>query len=147
MSKPHIASDDGVVAYSDASQNGSIGIHGHIVLKYGMTGLVDGMALFIITEILGTEGNSLIQHYVVADYARGPNYDASAVVNCKILSYGGGGVDVYTCLIMGHLSDDARDTGHIQTIQHVSGAVMQHYLYARIAKYHLAYVAGGGVIV
>ncbi len=144
---PDVAADDGVVADGDASEDGGVGVDGDEVLDDGVAGHVEHVALGIVLEALGTEGDALVEGHVGADDAGLADDDARAVVDGEVLADGGTGVDVDAGLGVGLLGDDARYDGHLQLVQGVCQSVVGHGVDDGIAVDDLAVVGGGGVVV
>ena len=80
MCQPLVAANDGVVSDSDSSKQGGIGIDGNIILQDRVARLVNHIAVFVRLEVLGSQSNSLIEGYVVADNAGLTYYDTCTVV-------------------------------------------------------------------
>lgn len=61
LGDPHVAAYDGIATNGDTPEYGAVAIHDNIVLKYGMAvNALDGVALSIQRETLGTEGYALV---------------------------------------------------------------------------------------
>ena len=126
-----------------ASEYGAIAIYDDIVLEDGVAvDTLDGVAIRIERETLGTEGDTLIEFYMVADDAGGSDDDTRAVVDGEVATDSGGRMYVDTGLAMGHLGDDTWDEGNPQQVQLVGHAVTHDGAYGRVATDHLP-IAGG----
>ena len=135
---PDVAAHYGVVADGDAAQDGGIGVDGDVVLDDGVSRDVEHIALLVVFEALGTEGDTLIEGDVVADDAGLADDDTRAVVDGEVLANLGTGVDVDAGLGMGLLGDDAGDDGHLHLVQAVGDAVVYHRVDHGVAEDHLA---------
>ena len=110
--EPDITSYNSIVTDSDPSEDGSIRIDSHIVFENGMPGQVERKAFFGVTEILGPEGHSLIQHYVIADYRSCSNHYACSVVDAEVFPYFGRWMYVYSGAAVSHLRNHPRNDRH-----------------------------------
>ena len=115
LSYPYVTPNNRIVTYRDATKDGTIAIYDNIVLEDGMTiNALNGVSLSIEGETLGSEGNALIEFYMVAKDTGGANDYARAMINGEVTSNGGGRVYINACLAMGHLGDDTWDKGYTQ---------------------------------
>ena len=64
MGEPYVASDDGVVAYGDASEDGGVGVDGHVVLDDGVAWDIEEHAVVAACEAFGAESDTLVEHDV-----------------------------------------------------------------------------------
>lgn len=60
MSEPDVTSNHGIVANSNSSEDGGIGIYRDMVSDNRVTGNIDGSAVFIVYEVFGAQCHSLI---------------------------------------------------------------------------------------
>ena len=134
-----------MVADGDATKDGGIGIDGDMILDDGVTGNVEHVAVFIVAEALGTEGDTLIEGDVVANDGGLANDDASAVVDGEILAYLGARMDVDAGARVGLLGDDAGYDGHLHLMEQMGQTVVGHGVHDGIAVDDLALVGGGRV--
>lgn len=132
------------MAYGDTAQDGAVAVYDDVVAEDGMAvDTLDGVALRIEGEALGTKGDALVELHVIAEDTRCSDDDTRAVVDGEVATDGGGGVYVDTRLAMGHLGDDTGDEGYAQQVQLVGHAVAHDGAYGGVAADDLA-VAGGG---
>ena len=99
---------------------------------------LDGVAVVVERETLGSERNTLIQFHVVADDACGAYHHTRSVVNGEVVADGGGWMNVDARLRVGHLCDYSRNEWHSQFHQFVCYAVVGESLDYGIARYYLA---------
>ncbi len=64
MCEPYVAADDGVVAYGDASEDGGVGVDGHVVLDDGVARDIEEHAVVATREAFGSERDALVEHDV-----------------------------------------------------------------------------------
>ena len=147
MGQPDVASNGGVVAYGDASEDRSIGIDGDVVLDNGVAWHVQHVALFVVLETLGTKGNTLIESDVVADNAGFTDNDTRTMVDGEIFANLCSRMNVDTCLGVGLFGNDARNDGDFQLMQLMGNAVVRHRVHHRVAEDDLAVVRCGRVVV
>ena len=103
------------MADGDASKYGTVTIYDDVIFEDGMAvNAFDGLALLVKWEALGSESDTLIELYMVADDTGGTDDYSSAMIDGEVVTDGGGGVYVYACFAMGHLGDDAWDEGYTQ---------------------------------
>ena len=95
LREPYVTAYYCIMSDGYAAKYRCVGIDDHIVLNDRMARHVDGIAVLIELEALGTERNSLIQLNMVAYYCSLANYYASTVVNAEIFTDLGSGMDVY----------------------------------------------------
>ena len=144
---PDIASNDAVVPNGDAPQDGGVGVDGDVVLDDGVTWNVEHVAVLVVLERLGTQGDALIEGDVVADDASLSDDNTRAVVDGKILANLGTGMDVNTSLRVGLLGDDAWNDRYVQLVQPMGNAIVYHRLDDGVAEDDLAVVGSCGVVV
>lgn len=108
---------------------------------------LDGVAVVVERETLGSQGDSLVELHVVADDAGGPDDYARAVVDGEMVADGSRRMDVDASLGMGHLGNDSWNQGHAELYQFVGYAVVGEGLDDGIARDDLAEVLSGGVAV
>ena len=143
---PYVATDDGVVTDGDAAEDGTVAVDDDIVIKNGVAiNALDGVALLVEREALGSEGDSLIELHMVAEDAGGTDDNAGAVVDGEVTADGGGRVYVDARLAMGQLGDDAGDEGHTQEVELVCYAVARDGAYGGVAADDLSIAGGSGV--
>ena len=87
VGEPNVTAHHRVVPYAHAAQNRCVGIHRHMVLEDGVSGLIDRQPMLIVGEILGSQGNALIEHHMVAYLTCGSYHHTCAVVDAEILAY------------------------------------------------------------
>ena len=102
---PDVAANNGVVTDGDASEDGGSRVYDHVVFHDGVTRQAFDQT-FIITfgETLRAKGYTLIYANIVADNGGLADYRSGAMVNEEVFADGRAGVDVDTCVRMGHLS-------------------------------------------
>ena len=66
VGKPDVTSYYGILTDPNPAKDRRVGIHCDIVFQDGVARLVQGTTALIVTEILGTEGDSLIVNYLLA---------------------------------------------------------------------------------
>ena len=110
---PDVATDDGVVANGDATKDGGIGIDGDIVFDNRVARYVEHVAVLVVLEALGTQGDTLIDGDVFANDAGFANDDTRAVVDGEIFANLGTRMDVDTRFGVSLLSDDAGDDRYV----------------------------------
>ena len=98
----------------NASQYRGIGVDGDMILNDGVAWHVEHIALFVVFETLSTERHSLIKGDVVADDSGFADDYTCSMVNGKVFTDGGSGVNVNTGLRVSLLGDDTRDDGYFQ---------------------------------
>ena len=108
---------------------------------------VQDVALLVVLEILRTEGNALIEGYVVADDRCLTDNDTRAVVDGEVFSYLRSRMDVDTRLGVRQFCNNTRYHRHFQLVKLVGDAVVGHSLHYRITEYHLPIVQSRRVIV
>ena len=135
------------MADSNATEDGSIGINGDVVLDDGVARHIKYVAVGIVLEALGTKGNTLVKGDVVADDTRLADDDTSAVVNGKVFANTGTGMDIDTGLGVGLLGDDAWQNGYLHEVKCMSDAVVGHSIDDRIAEDDFTIGLGGRVTV
>lgn len=134
------------MAYGDAAEDGAVAVYDDVVFEDRVAvDALDGVALLVKGEALGTEGDALVELHVVAEDAGGTDYHACAVVDGEVAADGGGGMYVDTSLAVGHLGDDAGDEGYAQQVQLVGHAVVADGAYGGVAADDLAIARGGRV--
>ena len=85
----------------DASQYGGVGVYDDVILQYRMArNALDGLAVFVQRETLGTEGDTLIQLHVVTDDARLADNHTRAVVDGEETTDFGSRMDVDAISVM-----------------------------------------------
>ena len=84
---------------------------------------------------------------MVANHTGGTNHHACAMVDAEMLAYLRGRVYVDTCGRMCHLGDDTRNNGNALQMKLMCGAIVNHHLYHRIAKYYLLHRLYSGIVV
>ena len=57
---PDVASNDGMVADGDAAENGGVGVDGDVILDNRVARHVEHVAVLVVLETLGAEGNTLV---------------------------------------------------------------------------------------
>lgn len=145
---PDVTADSRAFPDGDASQNGGVGIDNHIVFQYRMAGdTLDGIALFVAGEALGTQSHSLIQFHMVADDTRGSDDHTRTMVNGKVVSDLGTRMDVDTRFGMCHFGDDTRDERYVEAIKFVGNPVIGDGTDDRIATDDFPEARGGRVTV
>ena len=108
---------------------------------------LDGLAVFVQREALGTEGHTLVQLYVVADDAGLADYHTRTMVDGKITAYFRSRMDIDSCFTMRHLGDDAGNEGDTQLEQFVCNAVVADGSDGRITADDFAERLCGGVTI
>ena len=108
---------------------------------------LDGLAVFVQREALGTEGHTLVQLHVVADDAGLADYHTRTVVDGKITTYFRSWMDIDSRFTVRHLGDDAGNEGNTQLEQLVCDAVVADGADGRIAADDFAERLCGGVTV
>ena len=112
---PDVTAYRRATAYRDAPQNGGVGVDNHVVFQNRVSrNAFDGVSVVVEREAFGSERDSLIELYVVADDASCPYHDARAVVDSEVVADSGGGMDVDAGLGMRHFRDDTRNQRHAQ---------------------------------
>lgn len=95
LSKPYVTADYRVMSDGYAAQYRCVGIDNHIVLDDWMARNVDGIAVLIKLETLGTKRNSLIELHMIANNCSFSYDDTGSVVYAEILTDFSPGMDVY----------------------------------------------------
>ena len=145
---PDIAAHGRSTSHGDASQNGGVGVDDDVVFQNGMAGdTLDGLAVGIEGEALGTQRDALVELDVVSDDAGFADYHTRAVVDGKVVAYLCARMDVDTRLAMCHFGDDAGDEGYAEAQQLVGHAIVADGADGRIAADDFAERVGGGVTV
>ncbi len=126
LSEPNVTSNDGVMSYGNAAKYRGVGVDDHIVLDYRMARYVDGIAVLIKLEALGTKRNSLIELNMIAYDCSFAYNHTGTVVYTEILTYAGSGMDVYTGKRVSKLSDYTGQDGHSKLKQAVCHTVVVH---------------------
>ena len=97
LGKPYVTAYYRVMSDGHAAKHGGVGVDDHIVLDYRMARYVDGIAVLIKLEALGTKRNSLIElHMIAYDCSLADNH-AGTVIYAEILTDLSTGMDVNTC--------------------------------------------------
>ena len=78
---------------------------------------LDGVAVFIEWETLGTQCHALIELHVVAYDAGSPYHHTCAVIYGEVVPDGGSWMYVDACFAVCHLGDEAGDDGYAQLQQ------------------------------
>ena len=104
-----------------ATQNGCVGIDGHIVFNGGVAALAP-QALSAAGG-KATQGHTLVDLHIFANDRGLANDDARAVVDEEKFTDGGAGVDVDARYAVGVLGHDAGDQRHTKAVQLVRQAV------------------------
>ena len=145
---PDVAAYHGSAAHGDASQDGGVAVHNHVVFQNGVARYAfDGFPVGIKWKALGAEGDALVQFHVVTDDACLADDHARAVVYGEVAAYLGAGMDVNARFAVCHFGDDAGNEGYAQPQQFVGDAVVADGPYGGIAADDLAERMGGRVAV
>lgn len=126
LGKPYVTAYYSVMSDGYAAQYRCVGVDDHIVLNDRMARHVDGIAVLIKLEALGTKRNSLIELDMIAYYCSFSNYNSGSMVYAEILTYMCTRMDVDSGKRMGKLRDNAGQDGYAQLQQAVCHAVMYH---------------------
>ena len=114
---PEVAADCGAVADGDASEDGGVRVDYDVVFKDGVTrDVLDGMAVGVEGETLGTQGDALVKFDIIAYNARGADDDTRAVVYGEVMAYLRRRVDVGRVDLMKKFSFfevDEKETEHV----------------------------------
>ena len=86
LGEPYVTANNGVMAYTYTTEDGSIGIDGDMVLQNRVTRNIFGSALCIVFEILRTERHALIEHHMRTDDGCLADDDACTMVYAEILT-------------------------------------------------------------
>ena len=111
-----------------------IGIYHHAVLQYRVPRLVDDVALGIELEASRTESHPLIEPYMIAYDTSLAYHHSRAVVYAEVVANISPGVNVDTRYGVRHLSDEARQYGHVKEKELVSQAVVGDGCDGRVAE-------------
>ena len=139
MSEPYRTADNAVVpdVYVAAQYGGSC-IDDNVVSDVGMSFHVFYKRTVISNvEGLGAEGNVLIKLDPFTYHGGLTDYYAGTVVDEEVVSYGGAGVDVYTCSLVSKFSHLSRKDGHSLNIEFMSYPVDGYGIEGRIREYDL----------
>ena len=122
---PEVAADCGAVADGDASEDGGVRVDYDVVFKDGVTrDVLDGMAVGVEGETLGTQGDALVKFDIIAYNARGADNDTRAVVYGEVMAYLRRRVDVDARFAVGQFCQNARDKRYAELEQLVGHAVV-----------------------
>ena len=97
MGEPYVSSNYRVFSNCDAAQYGGVGVNGHAIFQYRVAGEVGRVAVRVPADVLGPQGDSLVQSHVVTNNGSFPNHYSSTVVYGESLSDLRGGMDVNSC--------------------------------------------------
>ena len=143
--EPNVTSNGGVMADSDTTKYGGVGVDSDIVLDNRVTRDIEHVSLFVVLETLGTEGNTLIEGDVIADDGGFANDNARAVIDGEVLADLRTRMDVDARLGVSQLCDDARNDRYLQLMQAMSDAIVGHSVHDGIAEDDLSVVRSGRV--
>ena len=124
-----------------------VGVDDHIVLNDRMARNVDGIAVLIKLEALGTKRNSLIELNMIANNCSFAYNYAGTVVYAKKFADTGSRVNVDTGKRVSKFSYNAGQDGHTKFKQAVSHTVMIHGHKRWITQDYLLMAYGCGVTV
>ena len=124
-----------------------VGVDDHIVLNDRMARNVDGIAVLIKLEALGTKRNSLIELNMIANNCSFAYNYAGTVVYAKKFADTGSRVNVDTGKRVSKFSYNAGQDGHTKFKQAVSHTVMIHGHKRWITQDYLLMAYGSGVTV
>ena len=128
------------------SVNSGCSVARDVVFEHGVARKVKRPPVGVVLEILGAEGDALVEHHVIADDGSGSDDDARAVVDGEVFADLRARMDVDTGGGMRHLREEARGHGDLQVQQLMRRAVVEHHLDAGVAEHDLRAVFDGGVI-
>ena len=110
---PGVGSDGCASADGDASQQCGVGVYDDVVFNDRVTrNALDGVALLVERETLGSERHALIELHVVSDDAGLADDHARSMVDGEMAAYCGAWVDVDSRFRMCHLCHHARNERH-----------------------------------
>ena len=96
LGKPYVTAYYRVMSDGHAAKYGGVGVDDHIVLYDRMARNIDGIAVLIKLEALGTKRNSLIELNMIAYDCSFAYNHTGTMVNAEIFSYPGSRVYIYT---------------------------------------------------
>ena len=147
MGHPDVASDDGMVANGDAPEDRGIGVDGDVVFDDWVARHIEDVALLVILETLGTEGDTLIERDVGTNDTGLANDDTRTMVDGEVFAYLSSWMNVDTRLGVSQLCDDTRDDGHLQLMQLMGDAIVGHRVDHGVAEDNLAIVRCSRIVV
>ena len=108
---------------------------------------VQHVAVLVVFEAFSSQCHTLIERYVVTDDTCFTNYHTRAVINGKVFTDSGTGMNVDTRFRVGPFRDDARNDGHLQFVQLVGDTIVCHSVNYWIAEYHLSEIRSSRIVV
>ena len=108
---------------------------------------VEHIALLVVLETLGTQGDALVEGDMVADDAGFADDDTCAMIDGEVLTDLSSGVDVDTSLGVSLLRDDTGYDRHLHLVEPVGDAVVNHGVDHGIAEDDLAIGLGSRIVV
>ena len=136
------------VTHGHASQNGSIGINDYIIFQNRVSGnTFDGIAIVVQREAFGSQRDTLIEFYVIANDTGCTNHHACSVVYCEMMSYFCSRVDIYSGFRVCHFCNVSGNQRYTQYQQFMGYSVVTDGTDGRIAADYFTKTGSGRVSV
>ncbi len=145
---PNVAANDRTSAYSDASEDGRLGVNHDVVLDYRMSrNAFYRVAVLVGGETFRTKRYALVDFDVVANYRRGANDYACAVVDGEVLTNLRLRMYVDASFAVRHFCDNSRQKWHFERVEQVRNSVVRDGANGGISKNNFAVADRGRVAV